>query len=260
MTTAATLDLVRLDLQYDGALAVITLSSPPGNVLDLPMMQALSTTLTALSAQAALRAVILTGAGKHFSFGASVPEHLPASVGTMLPRFHQLMLQVLKFPVPVIAAIRGACLGGGLELALVCHRIVGSAECRLGQPEITLGVFAPVASLLLASRIGQARAEDLCLSGRVIEAPTALAWGLLDDVTDDPVAASIDWAVTNYLSRSAVALRHAMRAVRWQVIQQIQQLLPLLEHAYLNELMATADATEGLQAFLDKRSPVWRHE
>jgi cyclohexa-1,5-dienecarbonyl-CoA hydratase len=159
----------------------------------------------------------------------------------------------------VVAAVRGHCLGGGLELAAFCHRLIAAPDAKFGQPEIALGVFAPVASLLLPQRIGRAAAEDLCLSGRTIGASEALRIGLCDAIADDPDAAALAWARDDLGRHSASSLRHAVRAVRGPFLQTFLRDLADLERAYLEDLMATHDAREGIEAFVAKRPAVWRN-
>ena len=257
MSAPVTLAPVRVVPEAEGALWRVVLDRPKGNVLDRDMVRALDETARRAGRQAGLKALILEGAGAHFSFGASVEEHLPPHVAGMLSRFHALFLALLESGVPCLAAVRGQCLGGGLELAAFCQRVFAAPDARLGQPEIRLGVFAPVASLILPERIGRARAEELCLSGRVVDAPEALAMGLVDVVAEDPVAAALAWARGHLLDKSASSLRLAARALRRRWSAQLAAELAALESLYLDELMATRDASEGLTAFLEKRAPRW---
>ncbi|MDH4064397.1 MAG: enoyl-CoA hydratase-related protein, partial [Acidobacteriota bacterium] len=197
--------------------------------------------------------------GAHFSFGASVPEHLPPTVASMLPRFHGSLLAMLDSAVPVLAAVRGQCLGGGMEVVMLCHRVFAARDARLGQPEIVLGVFAPVASMVLADRVGRGAADQLCLSGRSVTADEALAIGLVDEVLDDdPAEAALAWARTHLLPKSASSLRYAVRASRAELRARLAAELPAIERLYLDGLMSTADATEGLTAFVERRPAVWR--
>lgn len=243
----------------DGAFWRVTFGASKGNVLDHETMEALSATFRDAEGSPALKAVCLEGTGAHFSFGASVREHLPGQVAGMLESFHRLILLVAGSPVVVIAAVRGQCLGGAMELVTVCHRVVANQEARFGQPEIALGVFAPAASLALADRIGRPNAEDLCLTGRSVTAAEAREMGLVDEIAADPAEAALAWARTHFGPRSASSLRMATRAVRGELVARLRRELPGLERLYLEELMKTADAVEGLQAFLDRRPPVWRH-
>jgi cyclohexa-1,5-dienecarbonyl-CoA hydratase len=188
-----------------------------------------------------------------------VEEHLPGQVAGMLRGFHGLFRAIAESGVPVLAAVRGACLGGGLELASFSHRVFAAPGARLGQPEILLGVFAPVASVILAERVGRAHAEDLCLTGRTVGAEEALRMGLVDVLADDPAQAALAWARERLLPLSAGSLRIAVRAVRHGLHARLVTDLAQLERLYLDELMQTEDAVEGLHAFLEKRGPRWRN-
>jgi cyclohexa-1,5-dienecarbonyl-CoA hydratase len=252
-------ELVIVEAIDGGAGWHVRLAAGKGNVLDARLTAALTGVFERAAAAAGLKAICLDSQGPHFSFGASVQEHLPADVHQMLARFHGLIRAMLESGVPVLAAVRGQCLGGGLELVSVCHRVFASPDARLGQPEIALGVFAPVASLVLGDRIGRAAAEDLCLSGRLVPADEALRLGLVDVLVDDPSAAALQYARTHLFPRSASSLRFAVRALRHGLAQRLSVDLPSIERLYLDDLMATSDAVEGLQAFLEKRSPVWRN-
>ena len=169
-------------LERDGALLRLRLARPKANLIDAQMIAALSAAFHSYRSNSKLLAALIDHEGPHFSFGASVEEHLPAQCEQMLRGLHALLEQMLAWPRPILVAIGGQCLGGGLELALAGHLLFAAPEARLGQPEMKLGVFAPAASVLLPLRIGAARAEDLLYSGRAIDAPTALAWGLADAV------------------------------------------------------------------------------
>jgi len=253
-------DLVTVLRMDDGAYWRVTFGGAKGNILDAATMTALSRVFRDARASAPLKAICLEGGGRHFSFGASVPEHLPGQVADMLAGIRHLVLDMLDCHVILLAAVRGQCLGGGLEVASVCHRIFASAEARLGQPEIALGVFAPIASLLLPDRLPRGCAEDLCLTGRSVTAEEAHAMRLVDELTlGDPAEVALAWARTHLAARSAFSLRMAVKAVRASLTARLRAELPLLEQQYLNELMVSHDATEGLQSFLDKRSPLWRN-
>lgn len=250
------LTVERLD---DGAIWRAAIGGSKGNVLDAAVMDALADLFRNAAASPHLKAICLEGQGPHFSFGASVPEHLPPLVEAMLGRFDGSLLAMLDSGVPVLAAVRGQCLGGGLELVSLCHRVFASRDARLGQPEIVLGVFAPVASLVLADRVGRGAADDLCLTGRAVTAEEALAMRLVDQLVDgDPAEAALAWARTHLLPKSASSLRYAVRAARAGLRARLAADLPAMERLYLDGLMSTADALEGLGAFVDRRPAVWR--
>jgi cyclohexa-1,5-dienecarbonyl-CoA hydratase len=252
-------DLVHVAVQANPAFWRVTFGVAKGNVIDRALMSALARVFTEARANAGVKAIVLEGAGGHFSFGASVQEHLPDQAPAMLAELRQLVLGMFDSRVIVLAAVQGQCLGGGLELASVCHRIFASADAKFGQPEIALGVFPPIASIVLPERIGRAHAEDLCLTGRIVSADEAHRMGLVDEViAGDPAEVALAWAQTHLSAKSATSLRFAVQAARADLAARIRTELPELETLYLTELMATPDANEGLRAFLEKRRPVWR--
>jgi cyclohexa-1,5-dienecarbonyl-CoA hydratase len=251
---------VRVESMEDGAYWHVTLGGSKGNIIDKAMTDALMDVFFKAKATKDLKAICLEGEGKHFSFGASVQEHLPDQVEDMLTSFHNLFRVMLDSSVVVLAAVKGQCLGGALEIVSFCHRIFASNDAKLGQPEIVLGVLAPVASMILTDRIGRANAEDLCLTGRVISAEEARDMGLVDAIDEDPSETALAWAKDNLLKHSAVSLRYAVKASRVRLGAQLTHELAEIERIYLQELMSTHDATEGITSFLEKRKPVWKNE
>jgi cyclohexa-1,5-dienecarbonyl-CoA hydratase len=246
-------------LERDGALLRLRLARPKANVIDAEMIAALAHAFASHEKNRGLVAALLDHEGPHFSFGASVEEHLPERCAQMLRALHALLGGMLEWPKPILVAARGQCLGGGLELALAGSLIFVAPDARLGQPEIKLGVFAPAASVLLPLRIGQARAEDLLLSGRAIDGATAAAWGLASGMADDPSALALEYFEENFANKSAAALHYATRAAREPFADLARLRLEDVESLYLEKLMATRDANEGLQAFIEKRQPKWEH-
>lgn len=245
--------------EADGRILRLRLARPKANIVDAAMIAALDAALAAAAGDAALTAVILDAEGPHFSFGASVEEHLPTSCAAMLRALHALVRRMLDFPVPILVAVRGQCLGGGLEVAMAGGLIFAAPDAQLGQPEIRIGVFAPAASCLLPARIGQAAAEEMLWSGRSIGAEEARALGLVTRVADDPAAAAADWVAEHLLPKSASSLRQAVRAVRADYASAVAARLAEVERQYLDDLMSTRDALEGLDAFLARREAKWEH-
>jgi len=243
----------------DGHALRITLNDPKGNVLDGQMMGELTELLDSLAGRHELKLLCFTGAGDHFCFGASVAEHVGERAAPMLAAFHGLFLRLARLAIPTAAAVRGRCLGGGMELACFCNRVVAAPGAVLGQPEIKLAVLAPVASVILPLRAGQASADEVLLTGRSIPAPEARELGLVDEVAEDPLAAVEAWAARELAGSSASSLRFAVRAARWRYNRELSAGLEALEQLYLKELMATHDAGEGLASFLEKRKPSWTH-
>ena len=246
-------------LERDGALLRLRLARPKANLIDASMIAALAEAFAGYRDNAGLLAALVDHEGPHFSFGASVEEHLPGACEQMLASLHALLGAMLEWPRPILMCVRGQCLGGGLEFALAGNLLFAAPDARFGQPEMKLGVFAPAASVLLPLRIGQARAEDLLYSGRSIDAPVALAWGLVNEVADDPAAAAAAYFGEHLAPKSAAALAHAVRAAREPFAELARARLDDVEALYLEKLMATRDAKEGLAAFLEKRAPKWEH-
>jgi cyclohexa-1,5-dienecarbonyl-CoA hydratase len=251
--------LVKVWLERDGALLRLRLSRPKANLVDAAMIAALHGAFVSYRHHAGLRAVLLDAEGPHFSFGASVEEHLPDHCATMLASLHALILAMLEFPAPILVAVRGQCLGGGLEVALAGGPIFAAPDAQLGQPEMKLGVFAPAASCLLPYRVNQPDAEDLLFSGRSISGEEAKAIGLVQTVAVDPEAAALVYFEQHLANKSAVALACALAAVRGTYIADVRRRLADVERLYLDRLMQTRDANEGLVAFLAKRQPQWEH-
>jgi cyclohexa-1,5-dienecarbonyl-CoA hydratase len=246
-------------VEQDGALLRLRLARPKANIVDAEMIAALHGALVAYASQTRLRGVLLDAEGPHFSFGASVAEHLPASCAQMLASLHALIVAMVEFPVPILVVVRGQCLGGGMEMALAGGPIFAAPDAQFGQPEMKLGVFAPAASVLLPYRVNQPAAEDLLLSGRTIGAAEAKAIGLVQTLFDDPETAALAWFEEHLAGKSAAALACALSAARAAMQRDVRHRLAEVESLYLDRLMKTRDANEGLVAFLGKRKPQWEH-
>ena len=244
--------------EAEGRLLRLHISRPKANLIDAEMIAALDEAL-ARPAPSALSAILIDAEGPNFSFGASVAEHLPGQCGAMLASLHRLIRRIVGSEVPVLIAAHGRCLGAGLELALSGHLLFVAPDAELGQPEIRLGVFAPAASCLLPELIGPSRAADLLFSGRTFSGVEAVSLGLAREAHANPAEAARAYATEHLLPKSASSLRHAVRAARCDFAARITQRLAQVEQQYLEELMKSRDAIEGLEAFLEKRPPKWEH-
>lgn len=246
-------------LDRDGTLLRLSLARPKANIVDAAMIAALDSALAEYRETKELRAVLLSHEGPHFSFGASVDEHLPGQCAGMLKALHNLVRSMINFPLPILVSIKGQCLGGGLEVAAAGSMLFAATDAKLGQPEIKLAVFAPAASCLLPERIGQAKAEDLLFSGRSMDAEEALTTGLVDRLNEDPESAALTYFDEHLAPHSASTLRFAVLAARAEFRQRVFAQLERVENLYLSELMASHDAVEGLTAFLEKRQAKWKN-
>jgi cyclohexa-1,5-dienecarbonyl-CoA hydratase len=243
-----------------GTRAALVFEETPGNVITGDLVRQMRTALEDLVTETHLRLVTIEGQGADFSFGASIPEHVPEQIARVLPEMHALITDLIALPIPTAAVVRGRCLGGGFELALACDFIFAEASATFGLPEIALGVFPPAASVLLPARIGTARATSAVLSGAAQSADVWRRCGLVEFVAEDgALAAAVDdWFDKTLAPRSAEALLHAVRAVRMSLAGAVRRDLPEVERLYLTELMQSRDAVEGIRAFLEKRPATWQ--
>ncbi len=250
---------LRVWLEHEGQLLRLRLNRPKANIVDAAMIGALHDALEAHAGLDRLKGVLLDAEGPHFSFGASVEEHLPGHCAQMLRSLHELVRAMLDFPAAILVAIRGQCLGGGLEVACAGDLLFVAPDAGLGQPEIRLAVFAPAASCLLPERMGAARASDLLFSGRVIGGEEALDMGLANFSAADPEAEALAYFEANLAPHSASSLRYAVQAARAGTADRVKDKLERVEQLYLGGLMSTRDAVEGLEAFIAKRAPKWEN-
>jgi cyclohexa-1,5-dienecarbonyl-CoA hydratase len=252
---------VRTWREREDRLLRVRISRPKANVLDAAMVAALEEAFSHAGRRApgapAIRGILLDAEGAHFSFGASVEEHLPDRCAAMLKGFHALVLRMIELPVPILVAVKGQCLGGGLEVAAAGHLVFAAPDAKMGQPEIALGVFAPAASCIFPERLGQGAADDLLLSGRSVDGAEALRLGLVNAVAPDPEAAALAYYDAHLAGRSASSLGFAARAARLGFAERVRSKLAAVEQLYLEKLMQTSDPVEGLKSFLEKRPPRW---
>lgn len=248
-----------IDVQVRAGIASVVLSDPPLNILTQALLSELRGALTKLAGDSTLRVLLLSAEGKHFSAGASVEEHLPGAVEAMIPEFMETVQALHHFPVPVICAIQGRCLGGALELALAADLVIVAENALLGVPEISLGVLPPAACVQLPRLVPPGVAAELLFTGTPIDARRAQAAGLvLRVVADDELLSEAMTLAESMAVHSAAALRETKKTLRVGM-GTVDQKMTHVSRIYLDDLMRTADATEGLQSFMEKRKPQWTH-
>jgi cyclohexa-1,5-dienecarbonyl-CoA hydratase len=244
----------------DEGLIRIELDHPPVNILTREVLRELRETLHTFWDHPSARAVLLSAAGRHFSAGADVGEHLPPHFERLIPEFLDTVTTLERFPLPVVAAVRGRCLGGGFELAQAADIIVASEGASFGQPEILLGVAPPVAAAWLPSRCGRGIAAELLFTGDPIPAAEAERAGLVRRVVPDDELDACAMALAARMTRhSAAALREVKQMMRAGRHDPDGSAITVASHRYVHSLMRTGDAVEGLRAFVEKRAPVWSH-
>jgi cyclohexa-1,5-dienecarbonyl-CoA hydratase len=246
----------------DDRVARITFARPPVNIFNIAMMQEINDALTQCGQQRELAAIVFDSAPdcRAFSAGVAVEEHVEDTIFQMLDSFHAIFLNLEQINRPTIAVVDGAALGGGCELVAACDIVVASERARFGQPEIKLGVFPPVAAILLPRVIGDKRARELMLTGELIEAAEAERLGLVSYVLpDNELAQKTSDLLSKFRNLSSAALEMTKEAIAMGQGRPLHAALKEVENLYLNELMKTQDATEGINAFIDKRRPEWRH-
>jgi cyclohexa-1,5-dienecarbonyl-CoA hydratase len=258
MATFVESELARLSVDISAPVARIVLRHAPLNIIDIPMMDQLAHTLAEVEARSDISIVVLSGDGKAFSAGVDVAAHTPDKVEEMLNKFHTVVRGLIATKKVTVAAVHGNCLGGGAELAMVCDIVYTSTTAKWGFPEIKLGCFPPVACTALAALVGQKRASELILSGRTITGVDAAQMGLATcAVPDEKLTESVENAVRKLGTLSPAALAVTKKAIYAWDSMHFDKGLARAEKIYLEELMKTTDAREGIRAFMEKREPRW---
>ena len=259
MNSVSTFKMNRAALTLDGRVARITLDRPPLNVLDFQMMDEVRLTLETLERRPEVVAIILGGDERAFSAGVDVAVHTPDKVQTMLEKFHGLIGALARLRKITIAEVHGACLGGGAELAMLCDLVYTTDKAKWGFPEITLGCYPPVACAALAALIGQKRAAELIFTGRTISGEEAAAWGLANEAhPEGKLRETLQRALDHLIKLSPASLSVAKKVFyAWDSIH-LDKGLARAEKIYLEELMKTEDAQEGINAWVQKRKPEWK--
>jgi cyclohexa-1,5-dienecarbonyl-CoA hydratase len=258
METQVTTRFTRLALEYEPSAARIILQHPPLNVIDFPMMDELAAALGEIEARADVAAIVLAAAGKAFSVGVDVAAHTPDQVATMLEKFHGVIRRIVASRKVTIAQVQGHALGGGAELAMVCDVVYTADAAQWGFPEIKLGCFPPIACTALAALVGPKKAADLVFTGRTISGTEAAAIGLANlDVPVEQMRDAVQECVARIGKLSTAALAVTKKAFYAWDAMHFDKGLARAEKIYLEELMKTEDAMEGIRAFIQKREAKW---
>jgi cyclohexa-1,5-dienecarbonyl-CoA hydratase len=250
-----------IQTELKDGVATLTLSRAPLNVLNIEMMKEINSYFEGLLKERSLRLLVVQAVGKLFSAGAAVEDHIGDLAPKMIEAFHKMFRLMDQLKVPSIAVVNGAALGGGCELALYCDMVIATERAKFGQPEIQVGVFPPIAALVLPRIIGRKKAMELVLSGDTINAQEALNLGIVNKVVPEAsLASEVNGFIEKFAKLSGVVLKMAKEAVLAGLNDDMDKGLKAIEKIYLDKVMMTHDANEGLKAFLEKRKPSWKHE
>lgn len=251
-----------IKFNVDDRVARVSFARPPLNIFNIAMMREIGAALASLTQQRNIVAIVFAAEKdcRAFSAGVAVEEHVPDTVYQMLDSFHGIFRQLEQLGRPTIAVVAGSALGGGCELVAACDIVIADERARFGQPEIKLGVFPPVAALLLPRIIGDKRARELILTGELIDAAEAARMGLVNHlVPSSQLEKKVNEVLAKLRELSATALEMTRRALDLGRGRTIEAALKEIEDFYLHELMKTSDAEEGINAFMKKRKPSWRN-
>jgi len=249
-----------INVRIEGGLGTITLNRPPVNVLNIEMMNEINQTLKDWTEKRDLKVVLFNANGKCFSAGVDVAEHIGDLVPKMIESFHGMFRLMDSLGAVTVSSVYGSCLGGGCELAIFCDLVIADDTAKFGQPEIQVGVLPPIAAQIMPRLIGRKAAMDLILSGRIASAKESMDMGLINKVVaKGELEQETDKFIKPYLSLSAEIIRVTKKTIKAGLMDDFEPSLKVIEDIYLNELMRTVDAQEGLKAFLDKRTPEWKN-
>ena len=248
-----------IQAEFNEGMATLTLNRAPLNVLNIEMMEEINTALEGWMKEKSLKLLVIQAMGKAFSAGVDVGEHLGDLVYKMIEVFHRMFRLMDALKVPSVAVVNGSALGGGCELALYCDMVIATERAKFGQPEIQVGVFPPIAALVFPRMIGRKKALELILSGDIISAQEAYSLGLINKiVSETSLTEEVNKFLEKFMKLSGIVLRLTKEATLAGLNDDMDKGLKVIEKIYLDRLMKTHDAIEGLKAFLDKRKPTWK--
>ena len=242
--------------------ALLTINRPPLNILNIAIMEEMNEALRSLMGNKEIKVVIISGSGdKAFSAGVDVADHTGEKVEKMLHVFHDIFRNLSKLDQASVAALKGMTLGGGCEIALFCDLIIAADNLKIGQPEIKLSVLPPIALLIMPRLVGLKKAAELLLTGKIVDAREAERIGLINKVTSlDSFDSDLESFVQPLTELSLVGLKYSKKGINLGLETAFSEGLEKIEKIYLEELMSSEDAHEGLQAFMDKRKPLWKNK
>jgi len=249
-----------LKFEMADGVARITLNRPKFNMMNIEMMNELNGRLEFLLNDEDLKCVVISAEGKHFCTGVEVADHKPENVDAMIATFNRIFELTEQLEVPIVAAVQGYCLGGGMELAIACDVIVAGKGALFGQPEIKVGFFPPYAAMRLPQLVGPAKAVEICTTGKFYKAEEAQSLGMIAHVAeDDQPGEAAEQIVKEIQANSPLIIRLNKRAVKQHLGLNFKAALAGVSDLFLNTLMKTEDTLEGIASYEEKRKPVWKN-
>jgi len=257
------MEFQNIKFQIQDRVARITFARPPLNILNIAMMREIGAALNECAERRDLAAIVFDAAEgtRAFSAGVAVEDHVADTVYKMFDSFHAIFRSLQQISKPTVAIVDGPALGGGCEIVAACDIVIASDRARFGQPEIKLGVFPPIAAILLPRIIGEKKAREMILLGEIVDAQEAMRLGLVSQVTaTGRLQEHAEALLTKLRELSGASLQFTRAALDLGRAGDFESTLTEIENLYLNELMKTEDATEGVQSFMEKRKPEWRNK
>jgi cyclohexa-1,5-dienecarbonyl-CoA hydratase len=246
--------------EKEGGIARITFNRPKHNMLSIAMMKEINAELEMLIKDTELKCLVFLGEGPSWCAGVDVGDHQPELVDEMIATFNRLFELINKLEVATIAAVHGACLGGGMETAIACDIIIAGKSAVFGQPEIKLGFFPPYAAIRLPKLIGQAKAMEICITGKRYSADDACRMGFVSQVVDnDKFSDELEKLVGEIKTSSPLIIRLNKRAIKQNLGRDFAGSLQGAGDLFLNTLMKTEDTQEGIKSYFEKRRPEWKN-
>ncbi|HWY06114.1 MAG TPA: enoyl-CoA hydratase/isomerase family protein [Candidatus Acidoferrales bacterium] len=247
-------------MRIEESVARLTLNRPEHNLLNEAMLREVADGIMFAGESDGVKLIVLDSACKVFSGGIDIGEYTSQRVFQMLDAFHAAFAAMLEVGKPVICVVNGPAIGGGAELAAFGDLVIATPKARFAQPEITIGVFPPLASTILPFLVGPKTALEIILTGEPVTAERALELGLVTRLVPEvQLEQTVEELVARIAAHSGPVLSMAKRAILGGMGLSLREGLKQSMNIFLNELYKLEDSQEGLRALVEKRKPNWKN-